>query len=71
MDQIWEESAGGVVLYNWQQFLTNDTLDHLFGDGAKCELPLEFEDPTSLLPHWDDRALQVRDGKQYSLQHVD
>ena len=59
MDRIWEEAAGGVVLYDWQQFLTNDTLDHLFGTGLKCELPLEFEDPTSPQPHWDERALQV------------
>ena len=66
MDRIWEEGAGEVVLYNWQQFLANDTLDHLFGTGAKCELPLEFEDPTSPLPHWDERALQVCDGAEYS-----
>ena len=60
MDVIWKDEEGGVVLYNWQQFLANDTLSHLFGARATSDLSLEFEDPTYPLPHWDQRAVQVK-----------
>ena len=64
LDQLWSDSTGSVILYEWQHFLTSEALPFL---GVGPDYHLGIEDPTVSEHTWDPRAVQGMYSSVYTL----